>query len=80
MVLVRRVCTGRSGALKFRHRIRNNDPFPLPLLMTIPVSFEHCESSLSAGAGVNALAQLPVMRPRGARDLADCKDFQWDRL
>jgi len=45
IVLVSRVCTGRSEATKLRQRMRNNDPFPLPLLMTFPVSFERREKS-----------------------------------
>ena len=45
IVLVSRVRTGRTGAVKLRQRLRNDDPFPLPLLMTIPVSFERRESA-----------------------------------
>ena len=45
IVLVSRVCTGRSGATKLRQRMRNHDPYPLPLLMTFPVSFERREKS-----------------------------------
>ena len=57
-VLVSRVCTGRSGATKLRHWTRNGDPVPLPLLMTIPVSFER--------RGNSAVAALPSIRSRRA--------------
>jgi len=45
IVLVSRVRTGRAGAVKLRQRLRNDNSFPLPLFMTIPVSFERRESS-----------------------------------
>ena len=64
IVLVSRVCTGRTGATKPRHWMRNDDPFPLPLLMTFPVSFERREKSASRAP--QSIGRAPCACERGA--------------
>jgi len=70
IVLVSRVRTGRTGAVKLRQRLRNDDPFPLPLLMTIPVSFERRESS--APAAPQSTAEAHATRA-GVPDVRCCE-------
>src|SRR5690242_11329671 len=71
IILVSRVTMGLPGAARLRQRGRNDGPFPLPLLMTIPVSFERWrEFSATVRASIAnnaALSLISARRPRCTR-------------